>query len=1045
MVATLSAVASASGATRYYEKDGYYANDDPEHKKGSSWHGKAAEELGLSKQVDPATFHHVLEGHVPDSDIRLGRVRDGEHQHRAGFDLTLSAPKSVSLAALVVGDKRVLEAHNEAVRNTLNYVEENLLETRIYDRETGRRPRVATPNMVAATFRHEASRNLDPQLHTHCIIANMTHGQDNQWRSVEPTMLRRGQWLVGAYYRNELAQEVMKLGYDITPTLAGKTQSFEIEGYSREVIDAFSTRRRDILKYISEHGLEENRAMKQRAALITRARKDEPDRQVLHQSWQERFKEADLEAHTGDIHKSRLTEGKEATLDKIAGEREQTANQAVTQAVKHLEERNVTFSRNRVIERALAANPGRIDVAGIETAVDGLHDQHRLVDGKTPSGDHIFTTDHAVRAERDIAARIRKGAGKTEPIASRDDIAEALSGSEINDGQRGAVSLILESEDRIVGVQGTAGSGKTYMLGHLREIAQANEMQVIGFAPTASAARTLEDESDIPSRTLQLLLLRHKDILSGAADQARIDERKDFFSDKLVVVDEASLVGLVQMRDLMRMADILEIPRLALVGDHRQLEGVDAGSPFRIMPEMGMEAGRMQKILRQRDPILREAVEHASVGRPVEALDMLKDSVIETERDNQEQLAATKWLELADVDRANTLILAPMRWQRDEINELVRETLTSEGHLRGDALELTKFDSCRLTRTQKKQVESYTAGDAVIFAVDSKRAGIEANETYTVTGHDEKLVHLINEAGESISFDPSGGGNTRYDIAARLEVYEPVSFEVMQGDTIRWTRNDHDRDLLNAATAEVMDIKQDSIIMKTDDDRQIEFSLDDRQLSHCDYAYASTTHGAQGKTADRVIAILDSQSPGLTDQKTFYVEISRARDEAIIITDDILDLSDTLAASSGEAQSALEAIGGEGISPQETNIEGVEAANLDEAQSAPEAADHEGILAQETNIEGPSANLDEAQAAPEVADHEGILTQETNIEAPEDEIPAPPMLEEDLAGNLDSAPEYDTQEGLAENSGDAPEHDIEADTETSDYEEEKEAEYEFEL
>ena len=101
MVAMVSAVSSASGATRYYEKDGYYANDDPEHKKGSFWHGKAAEELGLSKQVDPAAFHHVLEGHVPDSDIRLGHVRDGEHQHRAGFDLTLSAPKSVSLAALI--------------------------------------------------------------------------------------------------------------------------------------------------------------------------------------------------------------------------------------------------------------------------------------------------------------------------------------------------------------------------------------------------------------------------------------------------------------------------------------------------------------------------------------------------------------------------------------------------------------------------------------------------------------------------------------------------------------------------------------------------------------------------------------------------------------------------------------------------------------------------------------------------------------------------------------------------------------------------------
>jgi conjugative relaxase-like TrwC/TraI family protein len=908
MVATVSTVSSASGATRYYEKDGYYAKHDPEHKRGSFWHGKAAEELGLSNQVDPDTFHHILEGYVPDHDIRLGRVRDGEHQHRPGYDLTLSAPKSVSLAGLVMGDKRILEAHDAAVRNTLDFVEDRLLETRIFVPETQRRPRIATPHMIAATFRHEASRNLDPQIHTHCIIANMTHDESGQWRSVEPTMLRRGQWLIGAYYRNELAQQVMKLGYEINPTLSNKTQSFEIAGYDREVIDVFSTRRQDILKCLEEQGWENNREMKQRAALMTRGRKNEPDRAELYENWKEQFNSLELERDLGEINRSRMTANKETELDQIAADREHIATKTTSQALANLEERNVTFSRNRLIEKTLVAVPGRLGIAEIETAIDNLHAQNRLVDGKSPSGEHIFTTDHAIRAEKDIMARLSKGAGQAEPIANRDEITATLHGTKINDGQRQAVGLILQSDDRIVGIQGTAGSGKTYMLGQMREIAEAKETEVLGLAPTASAARTLEVESGIPSSTLQSFLLRHQDIADGTANQNRVAELKDNFRDKILAVDESSLIGLVQMRDLVRVADILEIPRLALIGDYRQLEGVEAGSPFRLMPQMGMEVERMKTILRQRDPILREAVEYASIGQPVAALDMLKESVIEAGQDNQEHLAAATWLELNEADRANTMILAPMRWQRDEINELVRETLVDEGRLTDDGIEITKLDSHRLTRTQKQQVEYYTPGDAVVFAIDSPQLGLKASEVYMITGRGDDFVHLTNRDEEVFQFDPRGNSKIRHDIAARLDIYEIVNFEIKQGDKIRWTRNDHDRDLLNASTAEIIEAKQDSITIKTDDGRMLEMAANDRQLSHCDYAYASTVHAAQGRTVDRVIALLDSESPGLTDQKTFYVEISRARDEVIIITDDRLDLSDALAATSGEMQSALEAI-----------------------------------------------------------------------------------------------------------------------------------------
>ena len=115
-------------------------------------------------------------GYVPGTDIRLGRLRDGEHEHRPGVDITLSAPKSVSLEALLgdPGSARAMRAHEAAVRATLAFIETRLLRTRRWSREERRSVQVNAPMLVAATFRHITSRNNDPQLHTHCVIANMT-------------------------------------------------------------------------------------------------------------------------------------------------------------------------------------------------------------------------------------------------------------------------------------------------------------------------------------------------------------------------------------------------------------------------------------------------------------------------------------------------------------------------------------------------------------------------------------------------------------------------------------------------------------------------------------------------------------------------------------------------------------------------------------------------------------------------------------------------------------------------------------------------------
>ena len=314
MVATFFELRSSAVTVSYFEQDGYYAKNDPEHRQASFWHGGAAKALGLRGHVRPKRFESVLAGFVPGTDIRLGRMREGERVHRPGWDITFSAPKSVSLEALVMGDRRVIRAHDEAVRATLDWVEADLLETRGWDPATRRRPRVKADGMVVAGFRHLTSRDLDPFLHTHCVLANMTRNAAGEWRSVEPTRIRRSEKLIGAYYRNELARRLEALGMAIAPRLVGRIPGFELAGYSRAFVEAFSGRSAEIEAYLERQDLPRTAKNTQKAALRTRKPKRDKSVADLVPAWRARARRLGLVREKAVLSPPR-------PLDPLTGER----------------------------------------------------------------------------------------------------------------------------------------------------------------------------------------------------------------------------------------------------------------------------------------------------------------------------------------------------------------------------------------------------------------------------------------------------------------------------------------------------------------------------------------------------------------------------------------------------------------------------------------------------------------------------------------------------------------------------------------------------
>ncbi|WP_437615455.1 MobF family relaxase [Erwinia sp. V71] len=244
---TPAPVASAGSAAEYYSsKDNYYFLGNLE----SQWLGEGAKTLGLTGPVDLDTFTDLLYGRLPDG-TALGKDVQGNHVHRPGHDLTFSAPKSVSLLILAGGDRRLLDAHNESVKETLAIIEQMASARHTRDGVTSIVP---TGKLVAALFTHDTSRNLEPQIHTHAIIANATE-LDGEWKALSSDTVHgagfieaiyRHQVSFGKIYRNRLEGRVNALGYETEKT-GGPHGLWEIAGVPRDVLDNFSSRHAEIM------------------------------------------------------------------------------------------------------------------------------------------------------------------------------------------------------------------------------------------------------------------------------------------------------------------------------------------------------------------------------------------------------------------------------------------------------------------------------------------------------------------------------------------------------------------------------------------------------------------------------------------------------------------------------------------------------------------------------------------------------------------------------------------------------------------------------
>ncbi len=583
------------------------------------------------------------------------------------------------------------------------------------------------------------------------------------------------------------------------------------------------------------------------------------------------------------------------------------AAEAVAWALGHLSEREAVFSRADLFAAALAHAPGAVTISGAEREVAALEKAGALHAVDLPGAEDSLSLDRTAAEERETVASMQAGRGRGRAVMRGWQVQGHLSRGPLTAGQKDAVKTILSAKDRTVGVQGYAGTGKTTMLNRARTLAEKKGWRMTGLAPSASAAQTLATEAGIATETLQRFLARNAGVAEGRLTRKGAREMRAAFAKTILVVDEGSLASTVQARDLLRIANALRIPRVVLVGDAKQLDAVDAGKPFAQLQAAGMKTATMDEIMRQRDPALKEAVEaslRSEIGR---AFDRLGSNIAEVKPDNIAGAVAARWLRLSQEERENTGVMAPSHELRQQINGHIRERLAREGRIHGPAMESERLVSKGYTNAEKALADNYGPGDVVAFHRPYKRIGVAKGDERAVIGVDyrSREVLLDDGRGGSVAWKPQQIGGRR----GGSEVYKAEEIQLRAGDRIRWTRNDAGLGLVNSRTAEVLRVANGRVTFRLEDGKALELGKGDPQLRHLDHAWASTVHAFQGRTVDNVIAAMEARHPHLTTQKSFYVEISRARDRAELVTDDAKDLRAQLEAATGERIAALEAIG----------------------------------------------------------------------------------------------------------------------------------------
>ncbi|CAN5471072.1 hypothetical protein BH09VER1_BH09VER1_26470 [soil metagenome] len=822
------------------------------------WYGKGAKALGLEGVVKEMDFKSLCKGRNPSDGSRLTQrlntVRSGKISNRRIFYELVYAPwKSVSVAALVLGDERVKAAHNAAVKDSLKEAESfaSYRVRRATDTANGKDR--GTDNLTVALFRHDTSRAVtegqvpDCHLHTHAVVFNCTQAADGKWMALQNFEILKAQKYLNAIYEHSLCRRLHAIGYETRPKANG---SLELAHISDETCDKFSKR---------------HFAIQKRTANLLASGVKIGEKKL-----------ASMVAHDKRIRKQpnlATASLREAWLAQIP------ENEKVPVDLLCLQKRprpdaktSLSWAKGRIFERNATCRPADLLAAALEHGrgadfeLEGLKAVY-LADPEIiheKGGSRRITTQKTLDTEKYLLSTTTNGKGKYHSLAS----GLLPSAETLTALQRQAADKLLASLDMVSVFKGGAGTGKSFTLHHVAAAIEAEGTSVHVLAPQNQQVLDLRKDGFTRARTLASFL----------ADTTALEPNS------VILLDEAGQVGGADMAQLFQRASDADA-RIICAGDTRQLGSVSASSALLAIeryadPYLAILGGE-EAIQRQKVAWYKRAVADAEKGNAVDALSRLQKNgcIHETLPGDRQGEAARVFAALKK--EGSCLAISQTNEEAKLLNTAIRTELLATGHL--DASTLVEVDVLRpldLTLAEKQQSGSY---ENRVVTLNRPRAGLPS-------GQKVQFVEVTKTGGVVLQH-----GTTRMLVSDKnlssITICEPETITLAKGDLIRLKANclTGSNRLANGQILTFQGMTAEGGLL-VKDSSNAEHALP-RHFRTLQYGYATTSYGSQGRTTDHVV-ILDSACKAATNQNEFYVAISRGRLSCNIITGDVAALAE---------------------------------------------------------------------------------------------------------------------------------------------------------
>lgn len=822
---SVSKVGSAGGAANYYtQEDNYYFLGSD----STTWFGKGAEKLGLEGFVSKDDFKAVLEGKLPNGDD-LSHIRNGSNIHRAGYDFTFSAPKSVSVLALIQEDKSVLDAHKNAVNKVMIEIE-SLASTR--EMTGGISLLQPTHNIVSALFMHDTNRNLDPHLHTHAIVANVTFDErSGKFKTLSTDKVDKlgfveqtwgNQVALGKLYRSFLKEELAQRGFEFETV--GKNGLWEIKGFDKEILKEFSSRRQEILDSVSAEASNKSLSV---AAKDTRQVKDFSAKEETKQFWKEKFNSLMPEF---DVEKIKVSPEQRQVLAIEKNTQIEAIDKALVSVVSELSQEKAKFGRaeitDKIVDKVYFEGGGFSELVG--SRIDKMIENKGLI--VTDKRQLYFTTpEHLV-----------KEAVATSLIAKLDNQIHNLKAE-----TKSAIAQQIENDHKNFNLFSVRGrvDYESKLIEDVHTLAEENQKQHLIIVPTVKDKNVLREK---------------------IGQEPYIYTIKDYL--KSEYLDKSNQVVSFYRSEKMHLNQLSEVLSRNYTHQNTSVLFDTGGQNTKgILRDLAIEYGAKEHILKEsaerKNIVIMNGVDKA------EQLNMAVKAYMSLSLTNKNAV-----LQITESSNTNTNL-------REKLNDMTRSALLSEGVLGERTASIQSKEPLFIKRDENGKAD-YTNPANYQKGVSIEKTNNGKTERWLVenVNRRNKTIDVINQAtGEQKKGWSMSKLNSDYKLFKTVK-----EIEVRAGDKLRsfsmgnGIREGRDLTVTGITKANIFTKQK----IKLEDAQGKKYVINAGADTHLGYGYVETVGRSQDGKRDVIIAVLQDNQ---TNSKTLS-DVQKGGDRVLAIT-----------------------------------------------------------------------------------------------------------------------------------------------------------------